>query len=128
MQTPQPGRRDANARISFYDPQNQVLLDRLLYATESARPPSPSKAEGEDEREPGADTGEWDDEGDSALATLQNIEEMLDGYEWIGEDFAMRSRKDPAEAIESRLLDELTLLDKVSMIRVRSDGLVSNSA
>ena len=104
----QTGKRDPNARISFYDPSNQALLDRLLFATE---PTSPAKAEGDEEREAGA--GEWEDEGDTALATLQNIEEMLDGYEWIGDSLMTRSRKDPAEAIESRLLDELTLLDKV---------------
>lgn len=108
----QPGKRDGNARISFYDSNNQALLDRLLFAT---APTSPSKAEGDDDREGGTNAEDWEDEGDTALSTLQNIEEMLDGYEWIGDGLMTRSRKDPADAIEQRLLDELTLLEKVGV-------------
>ena len=62
----------------------------------------------------GDDEGEWLAEGDTAAATLSNIEEMLEGYEWIGEGLPSRSKKGPADAIESRLLDELVLLERVS--------------
>ena len=105
-------KRDPNARISFFDPTNQSLLDRLLFATEDIS----NGMDGHDGD--GDDEGEWLAEGDTAAATLSNIEEMLEGYEWIGEGLPSRSRKGPADAIESRLLDELVLLEKASMIGV----------
>ena len=116
-----PAKRDPKARISFFDPANQALLDRLLFSAEASPPSSAANAnaetiggadgvEGEGE---GGDETVWEEEGDTAAATLSNIEEMLEGYEWIGDGLASRSRKGPADAIESRLLDELVLLERV---------------
>ena len=47
---------------------------------------------------------------------MNNVEEMLDGFDWtartgIGEN---GRKKGSADAIEGRLLDELTALDSVS--------------
>lgn len=57
---------------------------------------------------------EWAEEGDSAAAMLSNIEEMLEGYEWIGDGLSTRTtRKGPADQLDSRLLDELLLLERV---------------
>lgn len=99
-----------NARISFFDPQNQALLDRLL-ATDSAIVASSGVVGGDNEEE-------------SVRATLTSVEEMLDGFEWATEDiFGKNSRglglgagftgKGSAEQIEARLLDELMALEKV---------------
>ena len=100
-----------NARISFFDPPNQALLDRLL-ATDSAIVAS-------------LGAGGGDNEEESVKATLTNVEEMLDGFEWATEDiFCKSSRGRPgletglagtgsAEQIEARLLDELMALEKV---------------
>ncbi|OCB87846.1 hypothetical protein A7U60_g4980 [Sanghuangporus baumii] len=109
----QPGKRDANARISFFDPANQALLDRLLFAAE-ATPPS-SAANVNPETGEGEDDDVWEGEGDTAAATLSNIEEMLEGYEWLGDGLPSRSRRGPADAIESRLLDELGLLERANI-------------
>ncbi|KAG8712990.1 hypothetical protein FRC11_013628 [Ceratobasidium sp. 423] len=51
----QPPRRDPNARISYFDPTNQAVLERLL--------------------QQGAD-------GDAGESALANVEDMLDGFEW----------------------------------------------
>ncbi|KAF8745436.1 Exocyst complex component SEC3 N-terminal PIP2 binding PH, partial [Rhizoctonia solani] len=51
----QPPRRDPNARISYFDPTNQAVLERLL--------------------QQGAD-------GDVGESALSNVEDMLDGFEW----------------------------------------------
>ncbi|KAL5533999.1 hypothetical protein ACEPAG_459 [Sanghuangporus baumii] len=110
---PPPGKRDANARISFFDPANQALLDRLLFAAE-ATPPS-SAANVNPEIGEGEDDDAWEGEGDTAAATLSNIEEMLEGYEWLGDGLPSRSRRGPADAIESRLLDELGLLERANI-------------
>lgn len=102
-----------NARISFFDPPNQALLDRLL-ATDSAIVASSSVVGGDNEEE-------------SVRATLTNVEEMLDGFEWATEDiFGKGSRglglgaglagKGSAEQIEARLLDELMALEKVLFV------------
>ncbi|KAI5124152.1 hypothetical protein M0805_000962 [Coniferiporia weirii] len=117
----QLGRRDPNARISFFDPVNQVLLDRLLFSTETGANATPNSP-GEDgagvtnghDGEMGEE-GEWEEEGDTTAATLANIEEMLEGYEWIGDGLPSRIRKGPAEHIESRLLDELVLLERANI-------------
>lgn len=101
-----------NARISFFDPPNQALLDRLL-ATDSAIVASS-----------GAGAG-GDNEEESVRATLTSVEEMLDGFEWATEDFFGKNSRDglglgagltgtgSAEQIEARLLDELMALEKV---------------
>ena len=99
-----------NARISFFDPPNQALLDRLL-ATDSAIVAS-SGTEGDNEEE-------------SVRATLTSVEEMLDGFEWATEDIFGKSSRGRlglgaglagtgnSEQIEARLSDELMALEKV---------------
>lgn len=120
----QPGKRDANARISFFDPANQALLDRLLFPAEAS--PSTSATHTNAEAGEGDEDVMWEEEGDTVAATLSNIEEMLEGYEWLGDSLPSRSRKGPADAIESRLLDELGLLERVlcfvSFVRARSNS------
>lgn len=106
-------RRDPNARISFFDPANQALLDRLL---SSATGPSSSTGKPTETSPPvGAeDEEEIEDEGENTQATLADIEEMLDGYEWLGEGMGLlKTSKGPADHIESRLLDELLQLERV---------------
>jgi exocyst complex component 1 len=96
-------RPDPRARISFFDPGNKATLDRLV-----ARNFGDIAAE--DDEIVGAE-----EEG-TAQVTLATVEEMLEGYEWIGEGLGDRRARGSAEQIESRLLDELTALDKVSGI------------
>ena len=103
-----------NARISFFDPQNQTLLDRLL-ATDSAIVAS-------------SGAGGGDNEEESIRATLTSVEEMLDGFEWATEDIFGRNGRDglglgaglagtgSAEQIEARLLDELMALEKARSV------------
>ena len=90
-------------------------MDRLLFATEATPPPSAANvnAEATDGQADGEEDDTWEGEGDTAAATLSNIEEMLEGYEWLGDSLPSRSRRGPADAIESRLLDELVLLERV---------------
>jgi hypothetical protein len=84
-----------NARISFFDPSNQTVLDRLV-ASDSTDLNGP---DGEDE---------------TVQATLASVEEMLEGYEWATDDIMGRKGSTgAAEQIEARLLDELMALDKV---------------
>lgn len=53
-------------------------------------------------------------EEESAQATLESVEEMLEGYEWASDDIlGRRALTGTAEQIEARLLDELMALDKV---------------
>jgi hypothetical protein len=81
--------------------------------------PSRSKEGESDKHEGGSKDVEdefMDEEGDTVAATLANIEEMLEGYEWAGDGLGglgSSSRRGPVEHIESRLLDELMLLEKV---------------
>ncbi|PCH33938.1 hypothetical protein WOLCODRAFT_135407 [Wolfiporia cocos MD-104 SS10] len=97
-------RRDQNARISFFDPANQATLNRLLSGDVVIH----DDAEGEGEM------GTFEDE--SAQATLDNMEEMLEGYEWASDDiFSRRSVTGAADRIEARLLDELMALDKANI-------------
>ncbi|KAH8119946.1 exocyst complex component Sec3-domain-containing protein [Phellopilus nigrolimitatus] len=111
------GRRDPNARISFFDTANQALLDRLLFSTDTSTPSSSSvAANAEGTHDDGEhEEGVWEEEGDTAAATLANIEEMLEGYEWIGDGLPSRARKGPSEQMESQLLDELLLLDRANI-------------
>ena len=89
-------RRDQKARISFFDPINQAMLDRLILGTE-----------------PQADV-EGDEE--SARATLASVEEMIEGYEWASDDvIGRKTPKRAVDMIEARLLDELTALEKASL-------------
>jgi len=89
-------RRDLNARISFFDHANQAALDRLMSGTSGTQ----NDGEGEEE---------------TVHATMADVEEMLEGYEWASEDIIGRkSSRGAADLIEARLLDELLALEKVA--------------
>ena len=89
-------RRDHNARISYFDPSNQATLDRLI----ADAPETEIDGEGEEE---------------NAQATLANVEEMIEGYEWASEDaIGRKMAKGAVDLIEARLLDELMALEKVT--------------
>lgn len=78
--------------MSFFDPANQVTIDRLI----------------------GSNANEVDGEEENAQATMANVEEMIEGYEWASEDIIGRkTARGAAEMIEARLLDELMALEKV---------------
>ncbi|CAE7053984.1 unnamed protein product [Rhizoctonia solani] len=81
----QPPRRDPNARISYFDPTNQAVLERLL--------------------QQGAD-------GDTGESALANVEDMLDGFEWQLKSGGAPGGT--ADQIEARLKDELMALEKAS--------------
>ncbi|KAG6887860.1 hypothetical protein C0995_012111 [Termitomyces sp. Mi166 len=90
-------RRDQNARISVYDPANQVALDRLISGDMSIN----VDTEGEDE---------------NTSATMANVEDMIEGYEWASDDVITRkSSRGAADLIEARLLDELMALEKANI-------------
>jgi hypothetical protein len=90
-------RRDQNVRISFYDPANQATLDRLLTGEVGGQ----SENEGDDE---------------NSLATMSNVEDMIEGYEWASDDVIGRKPSGAtADLIEARLLNELMALEKVYM-------------
>jgi len=47
-------------------------------------------------------------------ATMADVEEMLEGYEWASEDvMGRKASRGAADLIEARLLDELMALEKV---------------
>ena len=90
-------RRDHNARISYFDPSNQATVDRLIVDA----PETELDVEGEEE---------------NAQATLANVEEMIEGYEWVSENVIGRKMsKGAVDLIEARLLDELMALEKVTL-------------
>ncbi|KAG6885399.1 hypothetical protein C0993_002132 [Termitomyces sp. T159_Od127] len=90
-------RRDQNARISFYDPANQVALDQLISEGTGIN----VENEGEDE---------------NTSATMANVEDMIEGYEWASDDVLTRkSSRGAADLIEARLLDELMALEKANI-------------
>ncbi|KAF8519134.1 exocyst complex component sec3 subunit [Hysterangium stoloniferum] len=91
-------RKDSNARISFFDPANQAAIDRLLVTERSSQ------------------TSLLDE--DSAEATMANVEEMLEGYEWANEAAVLsgaKRKRGTADQIEARLQDELMALEKASI-------------
>ncbi|KAI0652057.1 exocyst complex component Sec3-domain-containing protein [Trametes meyenii] len=99
-----PIRRE-NTRVSFFDPSNQATLNRVLAGDALLH------EEGEGEGEGAAEV-----EDESAQATLQSVEEMLEGYEWASDDIlGRRALSGTAEQIEARLLDELMALDKANI-------------
>ncbi|KZT30718.1 hypothetical protein NEOLEDRAFT_1126325 [Neolentinus lepideus HHB14362 ss-1] len=99
-------RRDHNARISFFDPANQAALDRLLSAGETLPNTSSSGQEG----------APVETEEETAQATMANVEEMLEGYEWASEDIMGRQRvRSAADQIEAKLSSELTALDNANI-------------
>ncbi|TBU49952.1 exocyst complex component Sec3-domain-containing protein [Dichomitus squalens] len=99
------GQRRENTRVSFYDPPNQATLNRVLSGDAMLHDAGDDDGEG---------TGEIEDE--SARATLESVEEMLEGYEWASDDIlGRRALTGTAEQIEARLLDELMALDKANI-------------
>ncbi|TFK77261.1 hypothetical protein BDN72DRAFT_784249 [Pluteus cervinus] len=93
LQTDGLQKRDPNARISYFDPTNQMTLERLL--------------EGQ---------ADVDGEEENAQATMASVEEMLEGYEWASDDVIGRKTAGSAgDLIEARLLDELTALEKANI-------------
>lgn len=63
-------------------------------------------------------------EDTTAQATLDSMEEMLEGYEWATDDImGRRSMTGAADRMEARLLDELMALDKVGLV----DGYVTST-
>ena len=105
-QTPDSGQRRENTRVSFYDPLNQATLNRVLSGDAVLH-------EAVDEEGDGA--GVVEDE--SARATLESVEEMLEGYEWASDDIlGRRALTGTVEQMEARLLDELMALDKVRLV------------
>jgi hypothetical protein len=63
--------------------------------------------------EPGPQ-GNGDAEDDSEQATMANVEEMLEGYEWASDDvIGRKTARGAADLIQARLLDELVALEKV---------------
>lgn len=106
----QQQRRDHNARISFFDPANQAALDRLLSAGDALPAASPSPQDGV------ADVPAPQGEEETAEATMANVEEMLEGYEWASEDIMGRQRvRSAADQIEAKLLSELTALENANI-------------
>ncbi|KAJ3870293.1 exocyst complex component Sec3-domain-containing protein [Lentinula novae-zelandiae] len=86
-------RRDQNARISFFDPANQALIDRLI-----------------------AGLSEIDGEEENNQATMSNFEEMLEGYEMASDDvIGRKTARGAAALMEARLLDELMALEKANI-------------
>ncbi|KAH0838173.1 exocyst complex component SEC3 N-terminal PIP2 binding PH-domain-containing protein [Lanmaoa asiatica] len=68
-------RREHNNRVSFFDPANQLALDRLVAGDRG----SEEDAEGAEE---------------TAEETMISVEEMLEGYEWASDDtFGRKSAK-----------------------------------
>ncbi|RPD57026.1 hypothetical protein L227DRAFT_578216 [Lentinus tigrinus ALCF2SS1-6] len=99
------GQRRENTRVSFFDPANQATLNRVLSGDAMLHEEVDGEGEG---------TGEVEDE--SAQATLESVEEMLEGYEWASDDIlGRRALTGTAEQIEARLLDELMALDKANI-------------
>ncbi|KAF9015545.1 exocyst complex component, sec3 subunit [Cyathus striatus] len=91
-------RREQNARISFFDPTNQVAVDRLLSGTTL-------------DNQVDVDNDEAD-----AQATLASVEEMIEGYEWASEDvIGRKTTRGAVDLIEARLVDELTALEKANV-------------
>ncbi|OJT02748.1 Exocyst complex component 1 [Trametes pubescens] len=97
--------RRENTRVSFFDPTNQGTLNRVLSGDAMLHEEGDGDGDG---------TGEVEDE--SAQATLQSVEEMLEGYEWASDDIlGRRALTGTADQIEARLLDELMALDKANI-------------
>ena len=99
-------RREPNARVSFFDPANQAVLDRLLSGDVVLQDDK------EDGNEEGVEVGE-----ETAQAMLTSVEEMLEGYEWASGDFMGGSGRGTTDQVEARLLDELMALEKVNWVQ-----------
>lgn len=98
------GRREPNARVSFFDPANQAALDRLLSGDIALQ----------DDWDEG--TGEEVEVAEEAArAMLTSFEEMLEGYEWASGDILSSTARGTTDLIEARLIDELMALDKANI-------------
>lgn len=96
--------------MSFFDPANQATLNRLLSGDVVLH--DEAEADGEN-------AGFREGEDESARATLESMEEMLEGYEWASDDIlGRRSVTGTADQIEARLLDELMALEKVHSMQM----------
>ncbi|KZT54682.1 hypothetical protein CALCODRAFT_377065 [Calocera cornea HHB12733] len=100
-QEPPPLRKETSvSRISVFDPANQASLERLLSM---------------DVLEDGEDLLPKED----GEATLANVEELLDGYDWTlpPSNLGMEGRKKggAADMMEARLMDELLALEKANV-------------
>ncbi|KZT33260.1 hypothetical protein SISSUDRAFT_1054465 [Sistotremastrum suecicum HHB10207 ss-3] len=91
----EPIKKDANARVSFFDPANSASADRLL------------------SRNGSFPDNEFGFDGDGTAATLADVEDMLDGYEWTEMNYT-RGRS-AADQIEAMLHDELMALEKANI-------------
>jgi len=101
-------RKDPGARVSYFDPINQPSLNRLIVNDTSG------DVHGAVDDQVESDIG---DENESAQDILANVEEMIEGYEWVSDDVVGRKMaRGAADLIEARLLDELMALEKVSAI------------
>lgn len=100
-------RREPNSRVSFFDPANQAVLDRLLSGDITLQD---YKEEGGEE---GTEVGE-----ETAQAMLTSVEEMLEGYEWASGDFMAGTPRGTTDQVEARLMDELMALEKVNPRRI----------
>nr|GAT61106.1 predicted protein [Mycena chlorophos] len=93
-----------NARVSFFDPANQAVLDRLITSA----------------------SVDVDGEEETAQAMMASVEEMIEGYEWAIDDvIGRKSSRGAADLIEARLVDELLALDKANIHSfLESDDLI----
>ncbi|KAF8634407.1 hypothetical protein AX15_000858 [Amanita polypyramis BW_CC] len=90
-------RKDPKARISFFDLNYQGIIERLL----SSNAFSQSEIEGEEE---------------TAQATMSNVEEMLEGYDWASDDvIGRKNTKGAVDLIEARLTGELMALENANI-------------
>ncbi|KAF8640686.1 hypothetical protein AX17_000342 [Amanita inopinata Kibby_2008] len=91
-------RRDPKARISFFDSANQGAVERLVAGNTFDQ----SEIEGEEE---------------TVQATMSNVEEMLEGYDWASDDvIGRKNTRGAVDLIEARLTDELMALEKACFI------------
>jgi len=88
-------RRNPKTRISFFDSANQGVIERLLFSNAASQ----STIEGEEE---------------TAQATMSNVEDMLEGYDWASDDvIGRKNAKGAVDLIEARLTGELMALENV---------------
>ncbi|KAH7106760.1 exocyst complex component Sec3-domain-containing protein [Auriculariales sp. MPI-PUGE-AT-0066] len=87
---------EPEARVETFDPANQSAADRLLTSN-----PAKSTSARED---------------DSVEATMSNVEEMLEGYEWASAGvLGARGSLGAADQIEARLTNELLALERANI-------------
>jgi hypothetical protein len=113
-----PKRPDPNARISFFDPQNQAALDRLITGGLGKLVVGGAGADG------GADADGDVGEGETIQEVLGTVEELLDAHEWPVDRLRNGSGSNsnngggggPLDGqVEGRLLGELLALDKANI-------------